>query len=157
MDRSVSFGTFIDYAHSDRLVYEFLWNRSLSAITQHDFTVNQSFKAYNADIDQYQFGVLINLLDPGRKLRPYVAGGVGFTHSNNSNATGDTAFSFNLGGGAKYYLSRHFGLRADLRLMPTYANSIQGQICDPYYGCYYGTQRNFFKRLNAAGGVVFRF
>lgn len=173
VDTGNSYGLWFDYAKSENFAYEFMWAHNSTSLNQHDFTTGQTFDTYDATVNQYQFGVLYSLLDPQRKLRPYVAGGVGFTRTTNSGtplpsafedpffvpSTGsksDTAFAFNVGGGAKYYIAKHFGLRGDIRFLPTYASSTQGLQCGGF-GCTYGTQRNFFKRVNIAGGVIFRF
>src|SRR5947209_7933145 len=79
------------------------------------------------------------VLGADRKPSPYVAGGLGFTHSDNATGSTNIAFAWNLGGGVKYNLARHFGLRADARLLPTYASKIQGLVCDEFNGCYNGT------------------
>ncbi len=157
VEKGLTYGGFLDYAKSENLEYEFMWARNPTYYNQHDFVVNQWFKAYNTNFDQYQFGVLFDLKDSTQKMRPYIALGLGFTHESNDNNTSNTAFAFSAGGGARYYMSKHFGLRGDLRFIPTYANSVQGQVCDPYYGCYSAPQRNFLKRVNFAGGLAFRF
>ncbi|GAC1647937.1 MAG: hypothetical protein NVS9B15_06550 [Acidobacteriaceae bacterium] len=169
-----SYGAFFDYSKSENFQYEFMWVRNSTSLSQHDFIVGNSFDTYSARADQYQFGVLFHLLDSTRKLRPYIAGGVGFTHtvradtpftsaSNNPDfipASGggtDTAFAFNLGAGAKFYATRHIGLRLDGRFLPSYATSTQGVICDELGFCSNGTKRNFYQRLNLGAGVILRF
>lgn len=173
VDAGSSYGLFFDYAKTENFSYEFMWARNATSLNQHDFTTGQTFDTYDATVDQYQFGALFHIFDSSHKLRPYVAGGVGFTHTSNSSTAkasalenpffipssgnnSDTAFSFNIGGGAKYYITKHFGLRGDLRFLPTYASSTEGLVCGGF-GCSNGTQRNFFKRVNLAGGVVIRF
>lgn len=172
VDKGGSYGLFLDYSKSENFQYEFMWAHNSTKLSQHDFTIGESFDTYDASVDQYQFGVLFHLMNADRKLRPYIAGGLGFSHTSNSstplpsafenpffipsNNTSDTAFSFNIGGGAKYYLAKHFGLRGDLRFIPSYASSTEGVTCNGF-GCFSGTQRNFFKRVNLAGGLIFRF
>jgi hypothetical protein len=76
----------------------------------------------------------------------------------NSNGNPDrTAFAFNLGGGAKYYLSKNFGLRGDIRYMPTYANSTPSFACDIFGNCFNVPSRNFENRVNFSGGIILRF
>jgi hypothetical protein len=168
----VSYGTFVDYNKFEDLSFEFMWARNPTKLSQHDFTTGNSFNTYDATADQFTFGALFHLVDSTHKLRPFVAGGLGFTRTSNSStplpsafsdpffipssSTSDTAFIFNIGGGAKYYASKHFGFRGDLRFVPTYASSTQGVVCNGF-GCGQGTQRNFYKRVNATAGVFFRF
>jgi opacity protein-like surface antigen len=91
-------------------------------------------------------------------LRPYVAGGLGFTHDSNSGGNpSDTEFSYSIGGGVKYYFTRHFGFRGDLRYMPTYANSSPQTYCDPFGNCYVANQRNYISRGNFVAGLIIHF
>ncbi|HLH07378.1 MAG TPA: outer membrane beta-barrel protein [Terriglobales bacterium] len=156
VDKSYTYGAWLDYAKTHNFSFEFMYMRNPTTYTNYDVTVNQSFDAYNASINLFQFGILYHFLGSDT-FRPYLAAGLGFNHESDSNGAGNTAFAFNIGGGVKYYLGDHFGLRGDFRLIPQYANSTAGQVCDPYYGCYYGNQHNFFKRVNVAGGIILRF
>jgi hypothetical protein len=92
------------------------------------------------------------------KLRPYVVGGLGFTHDSNSNSTPNrTEFSWSIGGGVKYYASRHIGFRADVRYLPTYGSSSNATYCDPFFGCYTTRVSNYLNRANIIGGIIFKF
>jgi opacity protein-like surface antigen len=109
-------------------------------------------------VDQYQFGLLYMLLGPGHKIRPYIVGSLGFTHEDNSGKNSTrTDFSYGLGGGVKYFLTQHIGLRGDARYMPTYANSSLATYCDPFFGCFTAEVSNYQHRGNFVGGIVFRF
>jgi len=157
VDKSLSYGSFLDYAETKDFGFEFMWLRESTSYTEHDASVGQTFTVNDTNIDAYQFGIVYQIFG-SEKLRPYAAAGLGFSHDSDSLGTGgSTAFAFNLGGGAKYYLSSHFGLRGDLRFLPTLANSSQGEVCDPFNGCFPTTQHNFFKRVNLASGVLIRF
>jgi len=162
VNSGLSYGAFIDYSVLDHLQLEFMWARNPTTYSQHDFVTGLYTEAYDSNIDQYQFGVLVPLLGSGyfreRKFVPFVAGGLGFTHESNNNGNPDrTAFAFNLGGGAKYYLSKNFGLRGDIRYMPTYANSTPSFACDIFGNCFNVRSRNFENRANFSGGIIFRF
>jgi opacity protein-like surface antigen len=92
------------------------------------------------------------------RLRPYAAGSLGFTHEFNSGGNPTrTDFSYSLGGGMKYELSRHIALRGDARYMPTYANSSLAEYCDPFFGCYTAKVSNYQHRGNFVAGIVFKF
>ena len=157
LEKGLSYGAFLDWHKWQPVALELMWARNRSTYTQHDAAVDQSSKLYNSTLDQYQFGALFGVLGADRKLSPFVAGGLGFTHSDNATGSTNTAFAWNIGGGVKYNLARHFGLRADARLLPTYASKIQGLVCDEFNGCYNGTQSKYFNRLNLSAGVNFRF
>lgn len=153
-----SFGTFIDYRLTENAQAEFMWNRNQTSYSERQTATRLYVKAFNSDIDQYQFGLLYMLRGSDNKLRPYVAGGLGFTHDSNSGATPNrTKFSYGLGGGVKYMVDRHFGLRVDARFVPTYENSSNAVFCDPFFGCFVARVAHYLNRGNFTGGLIFRF
>jgi len=159
---NLSFGGFLDYSVAEYVQLEFMYTRNQTTYSQHNFVTGLYTEAYDSNINQYQFGVLVPFLGSGyyreRKFVPYVAGGLGFTHESNNNGNRNrTDFAFNLGGGAKYFLTKNFGLRGDLRYMPTYANSTPGYACDFFGNCFYVRSYNYQNRGNFSGGIIFRF
>ncbi|HTT32857.1 MAG TPA: outer membrane beta-barrel protein [Methylomirabilota bacterium] len=161
---AASFGTFIDYSITPDAQFEFMWDRNLTSYSEQQFPNPAYVKAYNSSVDQYQFGALYMIFGEEHKWRPYVAGSVGFTHEFNSALSATTPspptrldFSYSLGGGVKYELSRHLAFRGDARYMPTYANSSLAEYCDPFYGCYTAKVSNYQHRGNFLVGLVIRF
>jgi opacity protein-like surface antigen len=158
VDGATSFGTFIDYSLTPNAQAEFIWDRNLTSYSAQVLAGEPFFKAYDSTIDQYQFGLLYMLLGSDHRLRPYAAGSLGFTHEFNSGGNPTrTDFSYSLGGGVKYELSRHIALRGDARYLPTYANSSLTEYCDPFFGCYTAKVSNYQHRGNFTAGVVFKF
>jgi Outer membrane protein beta-barrel domain len=154
VNSSVAFGTFIDYNVTENFQGEFMWNRNNTSFSGHNILTQTYYNLYHSDVDQYQFGGLYMLRGSEHRLRPYIAASVGFTHNFNSNGTANnTAFSYSIGGGVKYYVSRHLGFRGDIRYLPTYGNT--GVQCDYYYGCY--NVRNYLNRASLTGGIVLHF
>jgi len=154
---SVAFGGFLDYSLTENFQPEFMWNRNNTSYSAHDVVTDSYVSAYHSVIDQFQFGGLFMFRSSEEKIRPYVAASAGFTHDANGNSTPDrTEFSYSLGGGVKYYISRHVGLRGDLRYLPTYGNSSNGQYC-AQFGCYYGNFWHYLNRGSFTGGIVFKF
>ena len=155
---SLSFGTFLGYSLTENAQLEFMWNRNNTSYSARNALTNEYFKAYNSDIDQFQFGGLYMLLNSEHRLRPYVAASLGFTHDSNSNGTPNrTEFGYSIGGGVKYYVNRHVGLRGDARFMPTYGSSSNARYCDPFFGCYTARVSNYLNRGDFVGGLIFRF
>jgi len=155
---ATSYGTFLGYNLTENFQAEFMWDRNNTSYSGRQVSDATYFKAYNSDIDQFQFGGQYTFLDSSHRLRPYAAASVGFTHDSNSGGNSNrTEFGFSVGGGVKYYLSRHFGLRGDLRYMPTYGNSSYGLYCDPFGFCYNAKVANFLNRGNFVGGLIFKF
>ncbi len=155
---AMAYGTFFDYGFTENFQAEFQWNRNNTSYSARNALTQQYFNAYDVNIDQYQFGVLYMLRNSEHKLRPYIAGSLGFTHDSNSGGSSNrTEFAYSLGGGVKYYLTSHIGLRGDLRFMPTYGSSSYGTYCDPFFGCYSAKQNNYLNRGSFVGGVIFHF
>ena len=157
-DSGLSYGSFLDYSFSDNFQFELMWSRNSTTFSERNGITGIYTKAFDSDIDLYHFGVLYMFRSPDAKLRPYVAGGLGFSHQFNSGATPNrTDFSFGMGGGVKYFPTQHFGFRGDLRYVPAYANSSPGTYCDPFGFCYPANVPNYLNRVNVMGGIVFRF
>jgi Outer membrane protein beta-barrel domain len=154
---AVAFGTFLDYNFTENFQAEFMWNRNNTSYSAHDILTNSYIDAYPSTIDQYQFGGLYLFRSSSVKLRPYVAASLGFTHDENGNSTPNrTEFSYSLGGGVKYYVSRHIGFRGDLRYLPTYGGLSNTLFCGPF-GCYFGTVSHYLNRGSFTGGIIFKF
>jgi len=158
VNEATSYGTFLDYSFAENFQAEFMWDRNRTSYSARQTGTGTYFKAYNSDIDQFQFGGSFTFLDSSHRLRPYFATSVGFTHDSNSGGNPNrTEFAFSLGGGVKYYLSRHFGLRGDVRYLPTYGSSSYGFYCNPFGFCYNAKVANFLNRGNFVGGLIFKF
>ena len=153
----VSFGTFIDYSLSPNFQAEFLWAHNPTSYSARGISSGQYTKAFNTQIDQYQFGGLLHFRSSEYKLRPYVSGSIGFTHDANSGGSSNrTALGFGIGGGVKYDVTHHFGFRGDIRYLPTYGNSGTGVVCDAFGNCFQTTVRNYLKRANFSIGIILR-
>src|SRR6202171_1843758 len=114
VDSGLSYGTFIDYSLTENSQAEFMWSRNNTSFSERDAATGTYSKAFNSDFDQFSFGFLYMLKNSERKLRPFIAGGIGFSHESNSGGNSNhSLLAFNLGGGAKYEVSRHFALRGD--------------------------------------------
>jgi opacity protein-like surface antigen len=155
---SLAYGVFLDYGLTDNFQPEFMWNHNNTSYSAHNILTNSYFNAFHSDIDQFQFGGLYMFRSSEYRLRPYFAASVGFTHDSNNNGNPDrTAFSWSIGGGVKYALGRHIGLRGDARYLPTYGSSSDATYCDPFFGCYPTTVHNYLNRGSFTGGIIFKF
>lgn len=154
---NVSFGTFLNYSLTPFFEPEFLWVHNPSSFSQRDAFTRVYTKAFNSQIDQFQFGGSLVLRGPDAKLRPYFGMSLGFTRDSNSGENRDrTAFGYGIGGGAKYYATKHLGYRFDARFLPTYGSSSPGIICDQFGFCYSGKVQNYLKRGNFSVGIILR-
>lgn len=154
---AASFGTFIGYSITTNAQFEFLWDRNMTSYSVQQTPGAPYMKAYDSDVDQYQFGALYMLFGDEHKWRPYVAGSLGFTHEFNDNGNPTRLdFSYGVGGGVKYTLTRHLSFRGDARYMPTYANTTQELQC--YFGsCFNANVRQYQHRGNFLAGLAFHF
>ncbi len=158
VDGGRSYGTFIDYSLTENSQAEFMWSRNNTSFSARDAATRTYSKAFNSDFDQYSFGFLYMLKNSERKLRPFIAGGIGFSHESNSGGNPNrTLPAFNMGGGAKYEVSRHFALRGDLRWLPSRANKTPTVQCDIFGNCFQQSVSNYLQRVNFTGGFAFRF
>jgi opacity protein-like surface antigen len=158
VDSGLSYGTFIDYTLTENSQAEFMWSRNNTSFSERDAFTRTYSKAFDSDFDQFSFGFLYMLKNSETKLRPFIAAGVGFSHEFNSGGNSNhTLLAFNLGGGAKYELTRHFALRGDLRWLPSRANKTPAVLCDSFGNCFQQNVSNYLQRVNFTGGVAFRF
>lgn len=158
VDGGLSYGAFIDYSLTENSQAELMWSRNNTSFSERDAATGTYSKAFNSDFDQFSFGFLYMLKNSERKLRPFIAGGIGFSHeSNDGNNPNRTLLAFNLGGGAKYQVSRRFSLRGDLRWLPSRANKTPTVQCDVFGNCFQQNVSNYLQRVNFTGGIAFRF
>src|SRR5260221_9752675 len=142
-----SFGAFLDYRLSENAQAELMWNRNMTSFSERDAATGIYSKVFNSDIDQFHFGLLYMLRNSEKKLRPFIAGGIGFTHDSNSgNNSNKTSFSYGLGGGVKKYLPRHFGLRGAVRGGSTIWNKKAGINLGPFGVLTHARVSEFFVR-----------
>jgi opacity protein-like surface antigen len=154
---ATAYGAFIDYSLTENFQPEFMWENNNTSYSARNVLTNSYFNAFHSNIDQFQFGGLYMLRNSEHVLRPYAAVSVGFTHEFNNNGNADrTAFSWSIGGGVKYAVSRHIGFRGDARYLPTYGSTSQGQYCDPFFGCYSANIHNYLHRGSFTGGIILK-
>lgn len=155
---AASFGTFIGYSLTTNSQFEFMWDRNMTSYSVQQAPGMPFQKAYNSDVDQFQFGAMYMFLGEERKWRPYFAGSLGFTHEFNSGGNPSRLdFSYGIGGGVKYAFTQHISFRGDARYMPTYANSGLETFCDQFGFCYTAKVSHYQHRGNLLAGLAFRF
>jgi opacity protein-like surface antigen len=156
-DAATTYGFFFDYRIVQNVQAEFAWIHNKTRYSAATTNPDQFEPAFGTSINQFQIGGLLHLRDREFALRPYIAGGLGFTHDSNEGGNPDrSAFSLSLGGGLKYEPTRHIGLRTDARWIPTYGSSFGTTYCDFDGFCYPDTVRNFLQRLSLTAGVILR-
>jgi opacity protein-like surface antigen len=156
---SWDYGAWLDVSLIPHLQAEFMWGQQPTVLDGISFRTGASSRVGEANLNFYQWGVDVPVLRPDARIQPYFAGGLGFTHfSTNSSVVlpFENPFSFNIGGGVKYFVLRNFGFRFDVRYSPTRTTSSAGIFCNPF-GCYYAEVPNYAHQGEANVGLIFRF
>ena len=155
---SWNYGVIADYTLWPRIQAEFEFNHQPTSLEQHVIQDGATVHLSSADIDNYQFGLNVRLKPVFAKLQPFLVGGVGFT---NFKAHGElpfgVRFSYNLGIGARYFFSRHFGIRAEARWSPFRATTGSGVFYDRSFGPEVITASSYAEQGQANVGIVLRF
>jgi opacity protein-like surface antigen len=140
------------------LFAEFMWNRQTTTLGAHDIPTNQIVSlTSNAHLDMYQ-GSLLYEIWASSQLRPYIVGGIGFTHFDSHGILSfGNRFSYNLGGGVKYLFAPHMALRAEMRWSPSRTTSSNTTFCDPFLGCFVTPISDHAEQGQANLGIEFRF
>lgn len=92
------------------------------------------------------------------KVKPYVVATVGATYMDPKGAgyDSDTRFSMSLGGGVKYFLTDHIGLRLEARGFGTYFGDNAAAFCINGT-CAITLQGNLFLQFMATAGMIIAF
>jgi len=160
----VDYGGIFDYSLWDNFQFEFLWMRQPSVLSTHDTSTSPPTvtRITDSKLDTFTFGATYDFRNPDAPVKPFITGGVGWTHftnihnPNNVDLGFSNGLTYNIGGGAKYYFSRHIGLRADVRYLyvrTTPSSSIQ---CG-FVGCFQVPTHNHANQGAANLGVIVRF
>lgn len=151
------YGAMLDVDLFPHAQAEFMWDQQPTVLSENYFGGGSS-RIGEASLSTFQWSLLYDFLQPGEKFQPYIVGGVGFT-SYNTNGIIDLGnqLAFNVGGGVKYFLTPHIGVRLEGRYMPSRTTEGVGEYCDPFYGCYNATVHNYANQGMANIGVIFRF
>ena len=137
------------------------WNKNQADTRAQPIGGGSSIKVFNLNQNQYMANFLLHLTDREERFRPFVFFGLGANSldPDRSSVNGTTRFAASLGGGAKYNIGRHFGLRAQLKWSPTYITTTNGGYwCDPFWGgCWTVGNSHYLHEFDITGGFTLRF
>lgn len=157
---SVNYGIMGDYtvfSSIPRFQLEFMWNHQPTDLDEHIFQTNTKQFLTSADLDQFEWGFNYTFRDPSKKIRPYVVGGLGFTHfRSGGNLPFDNKFAYNLGVGAKYFFTSHVGVRVEGRWAPSRTTTGVQEFLTPFGVEEVGVS-NHAEQGEANAGIIFRF
>jgi opacity protein-like surface antigen len=137
---------------------EFMWNRQSTTLSAHDAQTNTNTTlTNNAHLDMYQTSLLYEI-PIHSQLVPFAVAGIGFTHFDSHGILSfDNRFSYNMGGGVKYLLTRQVAVRSELRWSPSRTTTASTVFCDPFLGCFTTPVSNHAEQWQANVGLEFRF
>jgi len=142
---------------------EFMWNRQPTSLSSHNPNDGTFTFLSNMNLDMYQGDVLYQFKSSDSKFRPFIVAGLGLSHFGVPPVNGQSVlgfsnrFSYNLGGGIKYFFTPHVGLRLEARWSPTDTTQGQGEFCDEFGNCFPTAITNKAEQGQANIGVIFRF
>jgi len=140
---------------------EFMWNHNQADALGQPVAGSSDVKLFSLTTNQYLGDFLFHFKDSESRLRPFVFGGAGVTNlaPDRSGVNSTNRFAWVFGGGVKYSLSKHLGVRLQGKWSPTYINTFtKGVWCDPYWaGCWASGDSVFLQELDATAGLIFRF
>ena len=134
LDASPSYGASVGMRlkNADDLV-EIRWARQDSYIHAEDITPQPARQRVILDQFHGDFSHEAVIEDWASWARPYVLASVGGTHVSSSTNIDFTRFSFGIGGGVRFYASRHFGFKIQAEWLPVFVDPHVAFICGP--GC----------------------
>ena len=157
IDSSIAYGATATFNPTENFGLEFLWNRQPTNASG-SFSGGGSYPTkVGVTLDQFHGDFLFSFAGHGSKVEPFVLFGVGATDMHGAGSS-TTKFSFGVGGGVKYFVSRHIGLRAQARYTPTYLYTTNGGVWCNWWGyCWTVPNDHFLQQGDVTAGVIFRF
>ena len=153
---NVTYGATAGVNATDHFGVEFMWNRQPTVAVGRLSTGNSN-QHVGVNIDQYQGNVTFSFFEKENKLRPFVLAGVGGTKFS-AGGDSDWRISYGIGGGVKYFLTPHMGLRLQARYAPTFLYGTQdGAWCKWWGVCYSTTNGHFLQQYDMSAGWIIRF
>lgn len=157
----VNYGITTGYLLGEHMGAEFQWNHNSADTRGQAIGGISSVKLFSLNQNQYMGNLLFHLTSREVKMRPFLFLGLGANtlEPNTSGVKGSTRFAYALGAGAKYNVSRHLGLRTQLRWAPTYLTTTNGGYwCDPIWGgCWAVGNSHYLHEFDITAGFTLRF
>ena len=148
--RGFTWGAQGTYFVSTHLGFEVLWAYQSTVLSMS--TRSGDGALFSMETNQVHGNVVYQFRDRVASLRPFIFGGVGTTIFSAPDLERESKASWTLGGGLKWFVQEHVGLKGQARYKPTELQDSAASVCDPFGFC-----QGSLKHLEFAGGVVFRF
>jgi opacity protein-like surface antigen len=161
VQNSTNYGASVGYLFGEYYGAEFQWNHTRADTVAQPVGGGPDIKVFTMNQNQYMGNFVFHFKSEESRLRPFAFAGIGASSlsTNRAGVSGVTRVAFSLGAGAKYNLTKHFGLRGQLKYSPTYlTTSNDGYWCDPFWGgCWVVGDNHYLHEFDVTGGIVFRF
>jgi hypothetical protein len=145
----------------------FMFTRASSALVLGGTAGTPDVELGNMGVYNYHGYFSYNFSEDTNRIRPFVYGGLGATNFGAVNYNtplrsgtigGNTQFSTTWGGGVKYFVKPHWGIRAAASWTPVYIKSdAVGWWCDPFWGCYLIGSAQYANSFHLTGGLTVKF
>ena len=140
---------------------EFTWSRNHVDTLVQPTSGGADVKVFRLNSNQFLGYYVLHFNDRDKRMRPFLLFGAGITNlaPDRSGVSSITRFTWAFGGGLKYSLSQHVGVRFQGKWSPVYINTItNGVWCDPFWaGCWSKGDTLFLHQLDGTAGLTFRF
>lgn len=151
---SEEYGLIATFPITDRLDFEFRWSHQGTDLSPSPADVVAPSRV---SADTYLGGVVFFFPVESKEVRPFLNVEIGATQYDvNHGFSGNSGFAYAVGGGSKFYLSDHFGLRAQASYLSGNIPGGHDVFCSAE-GCYTGTSRNSVGQFELTTGVIFKF
>lgn len=160
------YGTMVDYSLWQNFNAEFMWVRQPSTLSLQSFSAipPTTTRLTDTSLNTYTFGIDYDFRGDS-KVKPFVAGGLGWTHFSNVNNPKPggvylgfyNRFAYNIGGGVKYYFMTHAGFRFDFRYLASRTTPGQSIQCDPFGNCFTVSSHNHANQGEMNFGLILKF
>lgn len=136
------------------MAVELLFSRQDTGV---DVAGYPSTKRYDLTLDHWMVGAVGEFPGQSGRVRPFMAGYLGLTRIRTSNdyTTSNGYFSAAIGGGVKFDLAGHVGVRVDARAYAIFVRSGAGAICGPA-GCSFAFAGNAMFQGEVAASLILK-
>jgi outer membrane protein W len=129
---------------------EVLWTQQASAFEIG--TSDGKADLFTMTVRQLHGNIVYRFGHTDAKWQPFVFGGLGAAFFTADTVESETKFSFDAGGGVKWFVSRSVGARAHVRYKPTFLSDSSSEFCDPFGFC-----QGTLHQIEFAAAAVVRF
>jgi hypothetical protein len=148
--RGFTWGAQGTYFVSTHLGFEVLWSYQSTLLSM--ATRSGDGALFSMETSQIHGNVVYQFRDRVASVRPFAFAGVGTSIFTAEDLESESSMSWTVGGGVKWFVQEHVGLKGQARYKPTELRDTSSTVCDPFGFC-----QGSLKNLEFAGGVVFRF